>query len=116
MLHQFCASLTLLALVSLSSQTAATVPPWSLSPVISTLDAGLEFGYHPYPLWGVRLSATMPPLPDKLTLNRVTYRVDGASPSLGLLSDVFPWRNGFHFSAGLYRFHLKNGHFLPDKF
>lgn len=93
-----------------SAPSVHSAPPasaWALSPVIGTLGVGLEVAYQPQPLWGVRLSATIHPLPDKLTLDRVTYKADGASPSLGLLFDLFPWRNGLRLSAGLYRFRLK---------
>lgn len=104
-----CLVCTILALhpQMLSAATSAQAVPWALSPVIGTLGAGLEFGYRPHALWGVRLSATVHPLPDKIELNRVSYKADGSSFGAGLLFDLFPRRNGFRLSAGLYRFRLK---------
>ena len=61
----------------------------------------------PRPLWGIRLSATIHPLPNKITLSHVSYKPDDSSLGAGLLFDLFPWRNGFRLSAGLYRFRLK---------
>ncbi len=81
----------------LSAATSAQAVPWALSPVIGTLGAGLEFGYRPHALWGVRLSATVHPLPDKIELNRVSYKADGSSFGAGLLFDLFPGETAFVF-------------------
>ena len=108
-----CLVCTILALHPqiLSAATSAQAVPWTLSPVIGTLGAGLEFGYRPHALWGVRLSATVHPLPDKIELNRVSYKADGSSFGAGLLFDLFPRRNGFRLSAGL---SSESGHFQQD--
>lgn len=80
---------------------------FALMPFVSTLGVGLDVEYRLSSLAALRLSGAVHTLPDRITQSRVVYHADGANRSVGALLDVFPWRNGFRLSIGVYYIRLK---------
>ena len=84
----------------------ASASPLSIQPSVSTLGVGVDISYRQNSFIAYRLSAFTQPFDTKIKLKGIQYKTEDSSHSVGLLLDIFPFKNAFRISAGAYYFKL----------
>ena len=67
---------------------------------------GVDISYRQNSFIAYRLSAFTQPFDTKIKLKGIQYKTEDSSHSVGLLLDIFPFKNAFRISAGAYYFKL----------
>lgn len=81
----------------------ANASTWFVSPQVSSLGLSGQVGYRTDYDFSVRGAWNQIDLHKSFKVDNVRYHSDIKLKSMGLLFDYFPWNNGFHFTAGIYR-------------
>lgn len=76
---------------------------WFVSPQVSTLGLSGQLGYKPDGPFSVRAVVNQFSFRHDFNVDRQPYDSNVKLRSFGLIGDYYPWNNGFHLSAGLYR-------------
>ena len=84
----------------------ASASTLSIQPSVSTLGVGVDISYRQNSFIAYRLSAFTQPFDTKIKLKGIQYKTEAPSHSVGLLLDIFPFKNAFRISAGAYYFKL----------
>lgn len=84
----------------------ASASTLSIQPSVSTLGVGVDISYRQNSFIAYRLSAFTQPFDTKIKLKGIQYKTEDSSHSVGLLLDIFPFKNAFRISAGAYYFKL----------
>lgn len=85
----------------------ASASPLAVHPSVSTLGVGIDISYRQNSFIAYRMSAFTQPFDTKIKLKGIQYKIDDSSRSVGLLLDIFPFKNTFRLSAGAYYFKQK---------